>query len=92
MAIETSPEPEFLDTARGEMAFLKAVANARPAGAHRFFHMLTVQNSIKDDTAEEVPIERLWTKLEEFYDLEYFGSNVRVISCRSSRSSFIAPP
>jgi MRG-binding protein len=74
-AVSTSA---FLDTVSGELAFFKGVAHARPAGAHRFFHVIAIRSTIRAETGQEVSIEDLWTKLGKYYDLQYFDSNVCV--------------
>lgn len=71
--------PAFLDTVQGELAFFKGVAHARPAGAHRFFHVISIRSTIRAETGQEVSIDELWSKLGNYYDLHYFDSNVRVV-------------
>lgn len=67
----------FLDTTAGEAAFFRAVAHARPAGAHRYFHMITARSMIRAETGQELAISELWTKLGQYFNLQYFDSNVR---------------
>lgn len=76
MVNAVDPPPAFLNTVQGELAFFRAVAHARPAGAHRFFHIMTIRSTIRAETGQEVTINELWSKLGQYYDLPYFDSNV----------------
>ncbi|EJU03208.1 hypothetical protein DACRYDRAFT_65406 [Dacryopinax primogenitus] len=65
-----SSDREFLDTVPGEIAFFRGIMQARPVGINRHFHMLTVQQHIKDATKRSVTVPVLWDKLHALYDLE----------------------
>ncbi|KAJ2993093.1 hypothetical protein NUW54_g7782 [Trametes sanguinea] len=54
-----SPEPRWLDTVEGEIAFFRSLMRARPVGIHRHFHVLTMRNSILRDTGQLVADRRL---------------------------------
>ncbi|KAI9058294.1 hypothetical protein FKP32DRAFT_1597379 [Trametes sanguinea] len=69
-----SPEPRWLDTVEGEIAFFRSLMRARPVGIHRHFHVLTMRNSILRDTGQLVAIEDLWDKLRSCYDLDILES------------------
>lgn len=71
----------FLDTVNGEIAFFRAITHARPVGINRHFHLLAVQQHIKNDAGQLVPIEQLWAKLESLYSLDALENMV----CISSR-------
>ncbi|KZT56329.1 hypothetical protein CALCODRAFT_497498 [Calocera cornea HHB12733] len=61
---------DFLDTVSGEIAFFRGIMQARPVGMNRHFHMLTVQQHIKEATKTTVALEALWDKLDSLYDLQ----------------------
>lgn len=78
MAVDaTMDERAFLLTVDGEISFFRALMRARPVGIHRFFHILTMQNTILKDTGHLIHVERLWEKLREFYDLDALEAIVR---------------
>lgn len=77
MAAEDEPTEPFLDTVDGEIAFFRAVMRARPVGIHRHFHVLAMRNGIYRETGRWVPVEDLWAKLRECYDLDMLESLVR---------------
>lgn len=87
--------PAFLDTVQGELALFRGVAHARPAGAHRFFHVIAIRSTIRAETGQEVSIDDLWKKLGNYYDLHYFDSNVRpvlhYVSCARFSRVYSAP-
>ncbi|KAI0822229.1 hypothetical protein BC628DRAFT_1390075 [Trametes gibbosa] len=68
------PEPRWLDTVEGEIAFFRSLMRARPVGIHRHFHVLTMRNAILRDTGQLVPIDHLWAKLRTCYDLDILES------------------
>jgi Chromatin modification-related protein EAF7 len=69
----------FLDDTLGELALFKAVAHARPAGAHRYFHIISIRQRIKETAGCEVSIEDLWKKIGSYWHLDAVESNVRLL-------------
>lgn len=69
--------PHFLDSVEGEIALFRALAQARPIGKHKFFHVLTILQSIRQETGRNVTTSALWEKLESLYNLEYLDDLVR---------------
>ncbi|KAF9517286.1 hypothetical protein BS47DRAFT_1390069 [Hydnum rufescens UP504] len=65
----------FLDATLGELALFKAVAHARPAGAHRYFHIISIRQRIKETAGSEVSIEDLWKKIGSYWHLDAVESN-----------------
>ena len=62
-------EPAFLDTVDGEIAFFRSITKARPVGLHRHMHVLTMRQSIKEDTGQVVSPDAIWAKLEATWNL-----------------------
>jgi MRG-binding protein len=60
----------FLDTLHGELAFFRAITRARPVGVHRYFHVVTIRQLIKEETGSDVAVEEIWDKLRACYNLE----------------------
>lgn len=67
----------YIDSVEGEIAFFRSVMRARPVGIHRHFHALAIRNAIQRDTGRWVPMEDIWKKLRECYDLDVLESLVR---------------
>ena len=63
-------KPSFLDTLEGEITFFRSIMRARPIGIHRHFHMLVIRNAIYRDTGQWVPVDDMWRKLRECYDMD----------------------
>ncbi|KZP01338.1 hypothetical protein CALVIDRAFT_132832 [Calocera viscosa TUFC12733] len=66
----TLTDRDFLDTVSGEIAFFRGIMQARPVGVNRHFHMLTVQQHMKEATKRTVALGALWDKLNSLYDLD----------------------
>lgn len=77
MSAEDDPTEPWLDSVEGEIAFFRSVMRARPVGIHRHFHVLAIRNAIHHDTGQLVPMEDIWRKLGECYDLDMLESLVR---------------
>jgi len=43
---------------------------SRPVGINRHFHILSVQQHIKNSTGQVIPVDDLWAKLDTLYDLD----------------------
>ncbi|KAG8860916.1 hypothetical protein FRB96_003651 [Tulasnella sp. 330] len=63
--------PHYLDSVEGEIALFRSLAQARPVGKHKHFHVLTVLQSIRQETGRNVTANALWDKLDSLYNLEY---------------------
>ncbi|OCB88924.1 hypothetical protein A7U60_g3879 [Sanghuangporus baumii] len=63
-----------LDTVEGEIHFFRSLMRARPVGVNRHFHVLNMQAAIEKGVKQTVPIEDIWRKLEEYYNLEALES------------------
>ncbi|KAF8486601.1 chromatin modification-related protein EAF7-domain-containing protein [Gautieria morchelliformis] len=63
-------EQPVLDTVGGELAFFRSITRFRPVGMHRFFHLLSIQKTIRQDTGVDVPVDLIWAKLDLCYDLD----------------------
>ena len=84
MAVEDD-DGSFLDTLEGEITFFRSIMRARPIGIHRHFHMLVIRNAIHRDTGHWVPVEGIWRKLRESYDMDALEAIVSSHLYRSSR-------
>ena len=87
MTASDEPAEEFIDSVEGEIAFFRSVMRTRPVGIHRHFHALAIRNAIQRETGRWVPMEDIWRKLRECYDLDLLESLVRYIItcvCRTS--------
>jgi MRG-binding protein len=73
-----SGDVRFLFTVEGEISFFRSIMRARPVGMHRHFHVLSMRNSILQDTGHEVPIDDIWEKLRSCYELDALEVLVRV--------------
>ncbi|KAF8328005.1 hypothetical protein F5887DRAFT_160179 [Amanita rubescens] len=72
-------DASFLNTVDGDIAFFKSITRARPVGIHRYFHVLTMQSLIFEETGHPIRIEDIWAKLEVcYYNLE----QLEAIVCR----------
>ncbi|KAF8585708.1 hypothetical protein K439DRAFT_1025520 [Ramaria rubella] len=60
----------ILESVNGELSFFRSITRFRPVGMHRYFHVLSIQQTIKRDTGCDVPVDSIWTKLEICYDLD----------------------
>ncbi|KAH7103377.1 hypothetical protein BKA62DRAFT_696753 [Auriculariales sp. MPI-PUGE-AT-0066] len=67
--MQVAEATEWLSTPLGEIAFFKAACQARPVGAHRYFHVLSMRTRIASETGAVVPIQAIWDKLEKSYGL-----------------------
>lgn len=76
-------EKPILDTVGGEISFFRSITRFRPVGMHRYFHVLSIRQSIKRDTGVDVATELIWAKLEMCYDLEALEGLVRVLNDES---------
>ncbi|KAF8318978.1 hypothetical protein DL93DRAFT_261067 [Clavulina sp. PMI_390] len=74
MADNKDSQP-FLDTTSGEVAVFKAVAKARPAGAHRYFHLMAMRSLVFQESGKEVPIDDLTRKIGQYWNQAYFDDN-----------------
>ncbi|KAF5385721.1 hypothetical protein D9757_005492 [Collybiopsis confluens] len=70
MAGSSTETHAFLDTVDGEISFFRSVMRARPVGIHRYFHVLSMRNSIYKDTGHWVATEELFQKLRGCYDMD----------------------
>ncbi|KAH0832120.1 hypothetical protein J3R83DRAFT_13029 [Lanmaoa asiatica] len=70
IAMDNQTPDEFLDSVEGEISFFRSVMRARPVGAHKHFHVLAIRNAIHNDTGRVIPVESIWAKLKNCYDLE----------------------
>lgn len=68
--------PHFLNSVEGEIALFRALAQARPVGKHKHFHVLTILQSIRQETGRNVTDQALWEKLQSLYDLDYLDDLV----------------
>jgi hypothetical protein len=73
-----SPD-EFLDTVEGEITFFRSVMKARPVGLHKYFHVLAIRNAIHNDTGHVVPVDSIWAKVKECYDLDALETAVSCV-------------
>ena len=77
MAAPDEPTEPYIDSVEGEIAFFRSVMRARPIGIHRHFHALAIRNAIQRDTGRWIPMEDIWKKLRECYDLDVLEALVR---------------
>lgn len=70
MALDPDPSPRFLDSVEGEIALFRAIAQARPVGMHKHFHIITLMQSIKQETGRSLTADMIWEKLADLYNLE----------------------
>jgi MRG-binding protein len=84
MAANDAPTEPFLDTIDGEIAFFRSIMRARPVGMHRHFHVLAMRNTIQRETGRWIPMEDIWRKIKECYDLDLLESLVRLFLQLSS--------
>ena len=70
----------FLDSAEGEVSLFRSIMRTRPVGIHRHVHILAIHNSIYRDTGFKVPMQDIWAKLGEMYDLDVLEHGVS-LSC-----------
>jgi len=77
--VERTPEDAkaYLASPLGQIFFFKAACHARPVGAHRYFHVLSMQQRIASETGELLPMQSIWDKLEECYNLQDLEQRVR---------------
>lgn len=72
-------EQPILETVGGEISFFRSITRFRPVGMHRYFHVLSIQQTIKRETGVDVPVDLVWAKLEMCYDLDALEGLVRVL-------------
>ncbi|KDQ11414.1 hypothetical protein BOTBODRAFT_177252 [Botryobasidium botryosum FD-172 SS1] len=70
MDADDDAQQPFLDTVMGELSFFRAITRARPVGIHRFFHLVSMRQLIREDTNTIVSVDEIWTKLRRCYDLD----------------------
>ena len=69
----------ILDTVEGEIHFFRSLMRSRPVGVHRHFHVLSMQAAIEKGVKQTVPIEDIWRKLEECYNLDMLEALVCLV-------------
>lgn len=81
---EGASPPHYLDTVEGEISLFKAIAQARPVGANKHFHMIAMVQAIKQESGRLISPDDIWEKLRSLYNLELLDEEVSTAFCQSA--------